>query len=347
MKLLLTAVLLCFTDSLVHYRQFRNGHLYSKSFIKKPYHPKFPIKKNPTVYFNPPDSKIDGLIQLIRPKSILPTFLLSFSGGWLMHPSLTFLAQSTPFLISSLTTLLVMSSAMVINDIYDLPIDRINHPKRPLVSKTVSVPEAIALYVTMILITEGLSLYFLPSYLQNIIHLAIIYTGLYTPVFKKIPFVKNAACAGLVSFSIFFSGLSSTSRMISLNPNFELFSNLLVMIFLGSFCNELLLDIRDYEGDKENQIYTIPVIFGKPLAWVTANMITYFNLFFSGNVLIYHTNLTDGLLMALMFSPILKNLYWIKQENYSYDSITRTLNDSNITLFSLILFFCSIAFTKT
>jgi 4-hydroxybenzoate polyprenyltransferase len=51
-----------------------------------------------------------------------------------MHPSFTFLMGSIPFLISSLTTLLVMSSAMVINDIYDLPIDRINHPKRPLVS---------------------------------------------------------------------------------------------------------------------------------------------------------------------------------------------------------------------
>ena len=329
-------------NSLTHYRQYRNG---KNPLIPKSTYP-FITKKNP-INLKFQESKIDGFIQLIRPKSILPTFLLSFSGAWLIHPSFTDLAHSTSFIISSITTLLVMSSAMVINDIYDLPIDKINHPKRPLVSKKVSVIEAILLYASMNLLTEGLSLYFLPEYLQNIIHLSILYVGLYTPIFKKIPLVKNAACAGLVSFSILFSGMSTSGNtLISLNPNFDLFSNLLVMIFLGSLCNELLLDIRDYQGDKENQIYTIPVIFGKPFAWFFANMVAYFNLFFSGNVLIYNTNMTNGLLWFLMFSPILKNLYRIKQEDYSYDSITKTLKDNNTSLFTVILFLCSIAGTR-
>ena len=46
---------------------------------------------------NPNNDKVSGFIQLIRPKSILPTLLLNFSGAWIINPNFESLIHSTTF----------------------------------------------------------------------------------------------------------------------------------------------------------------------------------------------------------------------------------------------------------
>ena len=47
------------------------------------------------------------------------------------------------------------------------------------------------------------------------------------------------------------------------------------LIFTGSWSNEIILDIRDYEGDKKQQLQTIPTILGKEIAWTCAGLVLY------------------------------------------------------------------------
>jgi geranylgeranylglycerol-phosphate geranylgeranyltransferase len=84
-----------------------------------------------------------GFFKLIRYKSLLPTSLLCFTGGWIMNPSIYNLLHSQSFIISVINTLLVMSNSMVINDIYDIEIDKINNPNRPLINGKITRNEAI------------------------------------------------------------------------------------------------------------------------------------------------------------------------------------------------------------
>jgi hypothetical protein len=64
-------------------------------------------------------NKLKELTRLIRPKSILPTLFLCGAGGFIMNPSLPNLIHSKTFITSTASTLLILSSSMVINDVYD------------------------------------------------------------------------------------------------------------------------------------------------------------------------------------------------------------------------------------
>ena len=73
---------------------------------------------------------ITGYIQLTRPVNLLIALLSIFIGGFVtgtIHPLLK-------LLLASFSGMLVAAGANSINDYYDLEIDRINKPKRPLPS---------------------------------------------------------------------------------------------------------------------------------------------------------------------------------------------------------------------
>jgi len=294
----------------------------------------------PTKSVGPFKNKINGLVKLIRPKSIFPTLLLNFSGGWIMNPSFNNLIHSTSFIVATINTILVLMGSMVINDVYDYKIDKVNNPSRPIASGQVKIYEAVSLSLFLVGSAETLSLRFLPQNLQLITHFAIINVALYTPVFKRLPFIKNLSCAFLVSFTVFFSGLSSSTIVMTQNKNFGFLAIALSLVFYGSLSNEILLDIRDYEGDKKHGIVTIPVLFGKDIAWLCAKIIANLNIMSNTLSLFYLTNFNSGTFLALICSPLTFNLFKLKGEGYTRENIEKVVNDTNIPLFFTLLYFC-------
>ena len=236
--------------------------------------------------------KKKGFLQIIRPKNILPTFMLAFSGGWIMNPSLLALLSNPSFIITSVNIVLIMSSSMIINDLFDIEIDKVNHPSRPLVTGLVTKWEAVLYTFFLLLTTHFLSIHFLSSNLQFIINTSILGILLYTPFFKRILFMKNIFCASLVAFSLFVGGVASTNKILELNPNFNILSIALSLVFQSSVYSELLLDIRDYEGDRANNIITVPVLFGKENAWILSGILLFYNIISNTFSLMYIRN--DG-----------------------------------------------------
>ena len=284
--------------------------------------------------------KKNNFMNLIRSENIFPTLLLNFSGGWIVNPSIYNLFHSTPFIISIITTILIMSSSMIINDILDINIDKINYPNKPLVNRSISIKEAYSYLFILLSFTELLSLNYLPNKMQFIINLAILNIILYTPIFKKITFMKNISCALLVSYSVIFSSLGSN---INLTKNRELLKILYSTIFFGSFYNELLLDICDKDGDKKNNIPTIPVIYGNKfsinfLLYMT-NILLVVNTFFLQQLY----NFKIALLFPIIFFKLLFNLIKIKNNNYRKDLIINYVKNTNNSLFLLLFYICSLA----
>ena len=294
--------------------------------------------KNPI----PKKNKIISFLKLIRISNVLPTLFLSFSGGWIMNPSLINLLNSKIFIVSTINTLLIMSSSMIINDLFDIELDKINNPTRPLVTKEISIKEAIISFISLISLTEFLSIKYLPTNLQFIINLMIINVILYTPFYKKIIFFKNIICSSIVSFTIFFSGLSSSNYYMSTSKKFNILSIVISSIFFGSLYNELILDMRDYEGDKENNIQTVPVIIGNKNSWLLANLILYFNMFSSSFSIIYLFNYNYGLLLSFIYIPLLYDLNSIKKNNYSKETIINASMNMTKPLFFLLLYLSSL-----
>ena len=300
---------------------------------------------NPNLNTLPYNSNINlykktlGFIKLIRYPSLLPTFFLCFTGGVIMNPSIYNLLHSRTFIISVINTLLAMSNSMVINDIYDIEIDKINSHNRPLITGEITKLEAILFSCFLLGTTEYFNLYFLPNNMQFVTHLANIGILLYTPIFKRIFILKNIVCASLVSFSLFFSGLASSDSIIELNKHFPLNIVAMSFIFFGSFSYEILLDIRDYDGDKASCIPTIPVIFNKDLAFFVSYSLLNFNIICNSLSLFYLYDQDVATLFIFIMIPLLFNMLNIKIHNFSKESIEKYMKDTNDSLFLCLFYF--------
>lgn len=106
-----------------------------------------------------------------------------------------------------------------------------------------------------------------------------ITTYLYTVHLKPKTWIKNISCAALVAISPITSGLAAwkvlsdgaaaatTSSSIPYALIFKSpLSFLVLSLFAGIMCREILMDITDCEGDAKAGIQTLPVKYGKQMA---------------------------------------------------------------------------------
>ena len=213
---------------------------------------------------------------ITRAKNILPVILLNIAGSRITNPLVSPL-QNGPVLASIAITQSIMASSMIINDICDLPIDRINNPMRPLVTGDLSIFHAKCMTALFLAAAETINVLCIPPTLGWISRASSLLSVIYTPVLKRILFVKNIARAVLVSTSMLFSGLAANPDII-VGPRAYILYIAIRTIFLGSICSEILLDIRDRDGDHKFGVATIPVVFGKEAAWKIANFAMLLNI---------------------------------------------------------------------
>jgi len=312
------------------------------SMRKHTFQPLYTVKKERDTF-----TKIRGFQKLIRSESILPTSLLCFSGGFIVNPSIIGLLQTPSFIVSTVNTLLIMSSSMIVNDIFDIENDRINSPHRVLVTGDVSIREAFMYLIGLLSLTEYLNIRFLSPHLQSMVHLSIIHILLYTPIYKRIPFLKNIFCAIMVSFSLFFTGLSATKGLIELNPGFSILSVTLSILFFGSWYNEVLLDMTDVEGDRENVIYTVPVLYGLKNTWFFSGFLLFFNILSNTLSLSYLFDRRIGFILPLIFSPIVYDFLSISRESFSVESIRTASKNTRKPLIYLVVLLCGLSLFNT
>jgi 4-hydroxybenzoate polyprenyltransferase len=293
--------------------------------------------KNGYVFTEQPDPlrKVRSYFKLFRANNILPTSVLCFTGGLMTNPNLGNLMQSPSFLTSAVTTNLIMMSSMVLNDLYDFDIDKINNPTRPLITGEISRKSAAITVSVLLLITEFLTLKYLPATLQILMQLITVTILIYTPILKRIPLIKNVACASLVSFSLYFNGLAANTMILGY-PKYKILEIASRIVFFGSFVNEILLDIRDYHGDKLNHIHTIPVIFGNNNAFICASIFLTTNMIW--NILEFskiHGPIKAAILL-LPFLPLYKRMYDMSVYYYSIESILKYTNQSTRSMLFIL-----------
>lgn len=290
----------------------------------------------------PPDikQKLKKWIELLRPSSLPPTFLLCATGGWLMNPSFQNLFHSTQFRIATLCTLLITATSMIINDIYDIQNDKIDHPTRPLPSGIISLVEAGITVIVLLGAIDYLSTTYLRADLQWIIQLSITIVLTYTPILKRIPLVKNISCAFLVALSLFFTGLSASTTEITMQTNFPLLCLAMSSVFFGSLYNELLLDMRDIEGDRVNRIYTLPVLLGLPISYGILLYLVYINFEWNFLSMYYLFGIPKAFGYLLCYSPLVVQLNTVRKKKYSKESLAHASKASNLPLVLVMLYFC-------
>ncbi|MFX1450789.1 MAG: geranylgeranylglycerol-phosphate geranylgeranyltransferase [Promethearchaeota archaeon] len=160
-----------------------------------------------------------------------------------------------------LTYFAVAASGMIINDIYDLEIDKINRPNRPLPRGELSLAQAKILFILTFGIGILLSvIHWLIFALSGLNVILVVFFGfigwLYAAWGKKSGFYGNLMVA--VSFSI---GLIYGAVLNSITIPAYIYYFFFTSFFL-LLSREIVKGCEDIEGDKEEGVKTLAIKIG-------------------------------------------------------------------------------------
>ncbi len=200
--------------------------------------------------------KAKALLQLIRPE-------LPISAGICVVVEQTIALGKIPALIDLGLGfglgLFLSSSAMIFNDLFDLEVDRINTPHKPIPSGKVTSTEAIFFGVVTALIAILIAGWMAPLVLA--LSLALWVLGfLYNWKLKAIGLIGNLIVATNVAMTFILGGISVGEG-----------NNLLVWIFgaiafVFDLAEEIAGDAMDMEGDKKRGSQSLAILHGKKVA---------------------------------------------------------------------------------
>ncbi|MGM0771287.1 MAG: geranylgeranylglycerol-phosphate geranylgeranyltransferase [Halobacteriota archaeon] len=146
-----------------------------------------------------------------------------------------------------------------LNDYFDIDIDTVNKPSRPIPSGKISLRSA--LYFSLMLFAAGVSLAFIVNFLCGIIALLNSFVLiLYAKNLKRTPFLGNASVGYLTGSTFLFGG--AVFGMEGLHAVIVLF----LLATLATIAREVVKDIEDVEGDKKEGARTLPILIGSKKA---------------------------------------------------------------------------------
>ncbi len=198
-------------------------------------------------------SKIRGFLRLIRP---LNCVVMSFAV--LVGASLTGLGNMhwQNLLYGAFTAFTLTGAAMAVNDYYDLDIDKINEPNRPIPSGEVSLKAA--LFVTASLTAVG----FVFAYAVSLFCLVFAVGAwaimiAYSTFGKRSGFTGNLLVSACIAAPFLYGSLIAVDLV---KVNILLFAS---MAFLSNTGREVAKGIVDVQGDSAHNIKTLAVVFGE------------------------------------------------------------------------------------
>ncbi len=161
--------------------------------------------------------------------------------------------QFIQMLFASLGGALISAGGMVINDVFDIEIDKINKPNRPLPSGAITKFDAMMYYAA--LSGAGLMMSAYTSTIAFIVaFVAVPIIFLYSYKFKATPLFGNLIVGTLTGLAFIYGGAAVGNIQKAMMP--ALFA------FLINVGREIIKDMEDIEGDAKNHIVTYPIKYG-------------------------------------------------------------------------------------
>jgi geranylgeranylglycerol-phosphate geranylgeranyltransferase len=231
-----------------------------------------------------------------------------------------------------LTYYFLAGSGMIINDIYDVEIDRINRPKRPIPSGSVSLKQAKILF----LLTYGIgvaiaifhSLVFNLGFFNVILAIFFGFIGwLYAKYGKKSGFPGNIIVSVSFSIGLIYGAVLNSSIL----PMYIYFFFLTSFFLLLS--REIIKGCEDIEGDKKEGVKTLAIKLGIKKATYYSIVFQVFGIIFF--ILPLFTNIINPLFfMFSMFFGIAVVIFAII---FAIKSLGKNLEKKDFKIISLAL----------
>jgi geranylgeranylglycerol-phosphate geranylgeranyltransferase len=271
-------------------------------------------------------------MNILRPLNLIFSALSVIIAAYLTHS----LGQTATIINAVIVVVTFAGASNILNDIFDINIDRKNQPHRPLPSGEISVWAALVYMVALYF--SGIYMAFnLPELAIEIALVVVLPTlVLYTPLYKRIPLVGNMAVAAVLGMVFLFSEAAFTGTVTTMwVPAW--------LAFGLTFIRELIKDIEDIDGDKLDGARTFPVIFGveKALYLVYLLIIIFCALWW---IPYYHNMYGTIYAMTLLFAveiPLILSIFFLWKNPTSSGCAMITRATKWITLGGMVTILCS------
>jgi geranylgeranylglycerol-phosphate geranylgeranyltransferase len=258
-------------------------------------------------------NKLNAVCKIIRPVNLIITFI-SIVIAVIICSNGAFAADKIIF--ASVSGALAAAAGNIINDLFDIDIDKINRPDRPLASNKLTRLQAVSFYILFSFLSLTLS--YLINKLAFIVDVfALLLLFFYSFRLKRIILIGNFVVAFLTGLAFIYGGVSVANVKYAIVPA--------MFAFLINFIREIVKDMEDIDGDKSAGIFSFPFLYGFKnarrvitvftLLLITATFIPFIFKFYKINYFILVMALVNPILIyslrSLFKNDKKKNLYKI------------------------------------
>lgn len=160
-------------------------------------------------------------------------------------------------LYAALSASLICGGSNIINDLFDIEIDKINRPDRVMAQGSISKKQAIIYWVLINI--AGLMFGGLISLVCfGIALFSVLLLYVYSSHLKRTPLLGNLTVSFFTGLAFVYGGIAIGHWEAALVPA--------VFAFLFHLGREILKDIEDIEGDRSMSARTFPIVHGVPNA---------------------------------------------------------------------------------
>ena len=180
-------------------------------------------------------------------------------------------------LLLEIAMILIAAGGYVINDYFDVKIDRINRPDAVIVTRTISKPAAMRLSIC--LSAAGAACGILEAILLRSMTIGILFVivpGLlwfYSSSYKRLFMIGNLTIALLAAVTPMLVAITNVAilqlRFETILPYISLPHDLYAWLggfalfaFLLTWIREIIKDMQDQMGDRELECHSMPVVWG-------------------------------------------------------------------------------------
>lgn len=207
------------------------------------------------------NSMLYKIFQLSRPLNVLIAGLSILIAASL---SSNFSWQVDVF-FAALSVICITASANIINDIYDIKIDKINKPDRILAAELLSIHQAWIIYHVFNMLGLLFAL-LVNQYMTVIAFLSIILLYLYSHYFKRTVLWGNVLVSFISGLAFIYGALAVDDWKAGIFPA--------IFAFLFHLGREIVKDMQDREGDLIHNAITFAGKFGMKKSTLLVNLIS-------------------------------------------------------------------------
>ncbi len=221
------------------------------------------------------ENTISGAILISRPANVFIAALSIFIAILLTGT----IQPIIKVIFACISGSMIMAGSNTINDYFDLEIDKINKPNRPLVKGIISLNFtyrlAVIEFITGILISILIG-----KWAFVIVVFTSLLLILYSRYIKQLPLIGNLVVSFSSGMAFIFGGVAVNRVRWTIVPA--------ILAFFYHLGREMIKDVQDMKGDAQMNAKTFPLIFGKTNSLILITLIILLMLIILPLPYVYH-----------------------------------------------------------